>query len=80
MPGYDQVKNYEAARCGYGAQAIIAFNKRGEKEPPAGMECIRWYTLLLYGFRIEGRRDIKCNFSDASISSLSFVTAEESAM
>jgi len=34
--GYDQMKNYEAARR-YGAQAIIALNRRGEKEPPAGM-------------------------------------------
>lgn len=34
--GYDQIKNYEAARR-YGAQAIIALNKRGEKEPPVGM-------------------------------------------
>lgn len=34
--GYDQMKNYEAARS-YGAQAIIALNRRGEKEPPAGM-------------------------------------------
>lgn len=31
--GYDQVKNYEAAR-GYDAQAIIVLNKRGEKAPP----------------------------------------------
>lgn len=34
--GYDQVKNYDAAR-NYGAQAIIALNRRGEKETPARM-------------------------------------------
>ncbi|WP_341770546.1 transposase [Alicyclobacillus sacchari] len=34
--GYDQAKNGEAARQ-YGAQAIIALNKRGEKEPPIGI-------------------------------------------
>ena len=34
--GYDQVKNYEAVRS-HGAQAIIAMNKRGEKEPPVGI-------------------------------------------
>jgi transposase, IS5 family len=34
--GYDQLKNYEAARS-YGAQAITAMNLRNEKEPPAGM-------------------------------------------
>jgi IS5 family transposase len=33
--GYDQLKNYEAARR-YGAQAIIPLNLRNEKEPPAG--------------------------------------------
>ncbi|GMA61000.1 hypothetical protein GCM10025859_14400 [Alicyclobacillus fastidiosus] len=34
--GYDQMKNYVAVR-NYGAQAIIALNKCGEKEPPEGM-------------------------------------------
>ncbi|GMA62169.1 hypothetical protein GCM10025859_26090 [Alicyclobacillus fastidiosus] len=34
--GYDQMKNYEAAR-GHGAPAIIAMNKKGEKEPPVGV-------------------------------------------
>ncbi|GEO27601.1 transposase [Alicyclobacillus acidoterrestris] len=52
--GYDQVKNYEAAR-GYGAQAIIALNKRGEKEPPAGMasdgtpRCSMGYDMVYWG-------------------------------
>lgn len=49
--GYDQVKNYEAARS-YGAQAIIAMNKRGEKEPPAGiasngtLRCTMGYEMV----------------------------------
>src|SRR5690606_1711632 len=34
--GYDQLKNYEAAR-NVKAQAIIPMNLRNEKEPPAGM-------------------------------------------
>jgi transposase, IS5 family len=34
--GYDQLKNYEAAR-NVKAQAIIPMNPRNEKEPPAGM-------------------------------------------
>nr|WP_074102497.1 transposase [Paenibacillus sp. P3E] len=34
--GYDQMKNYEAAR-NVKAQAIIPLNPRNEKEPPAGM-------------------------------------------
>lgn len=52
--GYDQVKNYETAR-GYGAQAIIALNKRGEKEPPAGMasngtpRCSMGYDMVYWG-------------------------------
>jgi IS5 family transposase len=52
--GYDQVKNYEAAR-GYGAQAIIALNKRGEKEPPAGIasdgtpRCSMGYDMVYWG-------------------------------
>lgn len=52
--GYDQVKNYEAARS-YGAQAIIAMNKRGEKEPPAGMasdgtpRCSMGYDMVYWG-------------------------------
>ena len=33
---YDQVKNYRAAR-GYGVQAIVALNRPGEKELPAGI-------------------------------------------
>ncbi|MCF8565015.1 transposase [Alicyclobacillus tolerans] len=52
--GYDQVKNYEAARC-YGAQAIVALNKRGEKEPPAGIasngtpRCSMGYDMVYWG-------------------------------
>ena len=52
--GYDQVKNYEAARS-YGAQAIIALNKRGEKEPPAGIasngtpRCTMGYEMVYWG-------------------------------
>ncbi len=52
--GYDQVKNYEAARS-YGAQAIIALNRRGEKEPPAGMSsngtprCSMGYDMVYWG-------------------------------
>ncbi|GMA59932.1 transposase [Alicyclobacillus fastidiosus] len=52
--GYDQVKNYETAR-GYGAQAIIALNRRGEKEPPAGMtsngtpRCSMGYDMVYWG-------------------------------
>ena len=52
--GYDQMKNYEAAR-NYGAQAIIALNKRGEKEPPAGMStngtprCSMGYDMVVLG-------------------------------
>lgn len=52
--GYDQVKNYEAARS-YGAQAIIALNKRGEKEPPAGVasngtpRCSMGYDMVYWG-------------------------------
>ncbi|MNC08611.1 Transposase DDE domain protein [compost metagenome] len=34
--GYDQMKNYEAARSAK-AQAIIPLNPRNEKEPPAGI-------------------------------------------
>ncbi|AIQ62783.1 transposase [Paenibacillus stellifer] len=34
--GYDQIKNYEAAR-NVKAQAIIPLNPRNEKEPPAGI-------------------------------------------
>nr|WP_284200187.1 transposase [Alicyclobacillus sacchari] len=46
--GYDQAKNGEAARQ-YGAQAIIALNKRGEKEPlsashPTERSAARWVT------------------------------------
>ncbi|SDW06365.1 Transposase [Alicyclobacillus hesperidum] len=52
--GYDQVKNYEAVRD-YGAQAIIAMNKRGEKEPPEGMasdgtpRCTMGYDMVYWG-------------------------------
>jgi len=52
--GYDQVKNYDAARS-YDAQAIIALNKRGEKEPPAGMasdgtpRCSMGYDMVYWG-------------------------------
>ncbi|GMA60233.1 hypothetical protein GCM10025859_06730 [Alicyclobacillus fastidiosus] len=52
--GYDQVKNYEGAR-GYDTQAIIALNKRGEKEPPAGMasdgtpRCSMGYDMVYWG-------------------------------
>lgn len=52
--GYDQVKNYEATRS-YGAQAIVAMNKRGEKEPPAGMasegtpRCSMGYDMVYWG-------------------------------
>jgi IS5 family transposase len=52
--GYDQVKNYQAARDD-GAQAIIALNKRGEKEPPAGMStngtprCTMGYDMVYWG-------------------------------
>ncbi len=52
--GYDQVKNYEAAR-GYTVQAIIALNKRGEKEPPAGISsngtprCTMGYAMVYWG-------------------------------
>jgi transposase, IS5 family len=49
-----QVKNYEAARS-YGAQAIIALNRRREKEPPAGMSsngtprCSMGYDMVYWG-------------------------------
>ncbi|GMA64860.1 hypothetical protein GCM10025859_53000 [Alicyclobacillus fastidiosus] len=52
--GYDQVKNYETARS-YGAQAIIALNRRAEKEPPAGMSsngtprCSMGYDMVYWG-------------------------------
>lgn len=52
--GYDQVKNYEAAR-GYDAQAIIVLNKRGEKAPPEGMasdgtpRCSMGYDMVYWG-------------------------------
>ncbi|GMA60184.1 transposase [Alicyclobacillus fastidiosus] len=52
--GYDQVKNYEVARS-YGAQAIIALNRRGEKEPPAGIAsngtpcCSMGYDMVYWG-------------------------------
>ncbi|UNO47234.1 transposase [Alicyclobacillus acidoterrestris] len=52
--GYDQVKNYETVRQ-YGAQAIIAMNKRGEKEPPEGIasdgtpRCTMGYGMVYWG-------------------------------
>ncbi|WP_206922284.1 transposase, partial [Alicyclobacillus suci] len=52
--GYDQVKNYETVRQ-YGAQAIIAMNKRGEKEPPEGIasdgtpRCTMGYNMVYWG-------------------------------
>lgn len=52
--GYDQTKNYEAARA-FGAQAIIAMNRRNEKEPPAGMDfdgtprCTMGYRMSYWG-------------------------------
>lgn len=52
--GYDQVKNYETVRQ-YGAQAIIAMNKRGEKEPPEGIasdgtpRCTMGYDMVYWG-------------------------------
>ena len=52
--GYDLVKNYATARH-YGAQAIVAMNRRGEKEPPAGMtsdgtpRCSMGYEMTYWG-------------------------------
>ncbi|MCL6488989.1 MAG: transposase [Alicyclobacillus mali] len=52
--GYDQVKNYEAARA-FGAQAIIPMNRRREKEPPEGMDfdgtprCTMGYRMTYWG-------------------------------
>lgn len=48
------MKNYEAARL-YGAQAIVALTRRGEKEPPAGMAsdgtlyCLMGYHMVYWG-------------------------------
>ena len=48
------MNNYEAA-LSYGAQAIIALNKRGEKEPPAGLasngtpRCTMSYEMVYWG-------------------------------
>jgi hypothetical protein len=47
--GYDQLKNYEAAKK-YDAQAIIPLNLCNEKEPPAGFTS-KWYCLLFHGLR-----------------------------
>ena len=52
--GYDQLKNYIAARS-IGAQAIIPLNLRNEKEPPAGMTsngtpcCSMGYEMTYWG-------------------------------
>lgn len=52
--GYDQHKNYAAARR-HGAQAIIPLNLRNEKEPPAGMtthgtpRCSMGYEMVYWG-------------------------------
>ncbi|SIT14919.1 Transposase domain [Alicyclobacillus vulcanalis] len=52
--GYDQKKNYEAARA-LGAQAIIPMNRRNEKEPPEGMDfdgtprCTMGYRMTYWG-------------------------------
>ncbi|MCL6445408.1 MAG: transposase [Alicyclobacillus sp.] len=52
--GYDQVKNYEAARA-MGAQAMIPMNRRNEKEPPEGMDfdgtprCTMGYRMTYWG-------------------------------
>lgn len=52
--GYDQNKNYEAARSAL-AQAIIPLNPRNEKIPPAGMEangtpiCSMGYPMAYWG-------------------------------
>lgn len=52
--GYDQHKNYEAAR-NVKAQAIIPMNLRNEKEPPAGMTssgtpcCSMGYEMTYWG-------------------------------
>lgn len=52
--GYDQLKNYEAAK-NIGAQAIIPLNLRNEKEPPAGMasngtpRCSMGYEMTYWG-------------------------------
>ncbi|WP_041695058.1 transposase [Alicyclobacillus acidocaldarius] len=52
--GYDQTKNYEAARA-LGGQAIIPLNRRNEKEPPEGMDfdgtprCTMGYRMTYWG-------------------------------
>lgn len=52
--GYDQLKNYEAAR-NLNAQAIIPMNLRNEKEPPAGMMsngtpcCSMGFPMIYWG-------------------------------
>ena len=52
--GYDQLKNYEAAKK-HGAQAIIPLNLRNEKEPPAGFTsngtacCSMGYEMVYWG-------------------------------
>jgi IS5 family transposase len=53
--GYDQFKNYEAARV-YGAQAIIPLNPRNAKEPPEGFSfngtprCSMGYEMVYWGY------------------------------
>ena len=52
--GYDQLKNYIAAKK-HGAQAIIPLNLRNEKEPPAGFTsngtacCSMGYEMVYWG-------------------------------
>nr|WP_326492946.1 transposase [Alicyclobacillus fastidiosus] len=79
--GYDQMKNYVAAR-NYGAQAIIALNKRGEKEPPEGMSttgtprCSMGYDMVYWsadGDRLKFRcphalGKVDCPFGSAACS------------
>ncbi|NPV27124.1 MAG: transposase [Firmicutes bacterium] len=52
--GYDQLKNYEAAKA-HGAQAIIPLNLRNAKEPPEGFSfngtprCSMGYDMVYWG-------------------------------
>ncbi|SEP11543.1 Transposase DDE domain-containing protein [Paenibacillus sophorae] len=62
--GYDQLKNYEAARD-LKAQAIIPLNLRNEKEPPAGMTskgtpcCSMGFPMTYWGLE-NGRLKFRC--------------------
>jgi len=53
--GYDQLKNYEAAKA-HGAQAIIPLNLRNAKEPPEGFSfngtprCSMGYDMVYWGY------------------------------